>query len=126
MTKKKKAEDERDQDDAKTRASLPVAGEGVAARRSAKMKRKKYEAQLRLQQGELVAMQEWVKDTGAKICIVFEGRDTAGKAARSSGLPNGSARAYSGWWRCLPRPGGKRLRCMSSATSSISGRPARS
>ena len=24
-------------------------------------------------------MQEWVKATGAKICIVFEGRDTAGK-----------------------------------------------
>ena len=24
-------------------------------------------------------MQEWVKDTGAKICVVFEGRDTAGK-----------------------------------------------
>jgi len=30
-------------------------------------------------QGELVAMQEWVKATGAKVCIVFEGRDTAGK-----------------------------------------------
>jgi polyphosphate kinase 2 len=29
--------------------------------------------------GELVAMQEWVKRSGAKICIVFEGRDTAGK-----------------------------------------------
>ena len=29
--------------------------------------------------GELVAVQEWVKATGAKICIVFEGRDTAGK-----------------------------------------------
>ena len=24
-------------------------------------------------------MQEWVRETGAKICIVFEGRDTAGK-----------------------------------------------
>ena len=29
--------------------------------------------------GELVALQEWVKSSGAKICIVFEGRDTAGK-----------------------------------------------
>ncbi len=28
---------------------------------------------------ELVALQEWVKATGAKVCIVFEGRDTAGK-----------------------------------------------
>ena len=44
-----------------------------------KMKRKPYEAELRVLQGELVAMQEWVKATGAKICILFEGRDTAGK-----------------------------------------------
>jgi polyphosphate kinase 2 len=44
-----------------------------------KMKRKQYEREMRLLHGELVAMQEWVKATGAKICIVFEGRDTAGK-----------------------------------------------
>ena len=44
-----------------------------------KLKRKEYEAELEVLQGELVAMQEWVKATGAKICIVFEGRDTAGK-----------------------------------------------
>jgi polyphosphate kinase 2 len=44
-----------------------------------KMKRKEYERQMRILHGELVAMQEWVKASGAKICIVFEGRDTAGK-----------------------------------------------
>src|SRR3974377_332396 len=44
-----------------------------------KMTRKEYERELRVLHGELVAMQEWVKRTGAKICIVFEGRDTAGK-----------------------------------------------
>jgi polyphosphate kinase 2 len=44
-----------------------------------KMKTKEYEKQMRLLHGELVALQEWVKATGAKICIVFEGRDTAGK-----------------------------------------------
>ena len=44
-----------------------------------KMSRKEYEGELERLQGELVAMQEWVKRTGAKICIVFEGRDTAGK-----------------------------------------------
>ena len=44
-----------------------------------KMPRKEYEAEMAVLQGELVAMQEWVKSTGAKICIVFEGRDTAGK-----------------------------------------------
>jgi polyphosphate kinase 2 len=43
------------------------------------MKRKDYEREMRRLHGELVAMQEWVKATGAKICIVFEGRDTAGK-----------------------------------------------
>ena len=45
----------------------------------AKLGRKEYEAEMATLQGELVAMQEWVKSTGAKICIVFEGRDTAGK-----------------------------------------------
>lgn len=44
-----------------------------------KMKRKDYEHEMRRLHGELVAMQEWVKDSGAKLCIVFEGRDTAGK-----------------------------------------------
>lgn len=44
-----------------------------------RMGRKEYEAELARLQGELVAMQEWVKATGAKVCIVFEGRDTAGK-----------------------------------------------
>ena len=44
-----------------------------------KMKRKEYELELRELHGEVVALQEWVKESGAKICIVFEGRDTAGK-----------------------------------------------
>ena len=43
------------------------------------MTRKEYEREMRRLHGELVAMQEWVKATGARICIVFEGRDTAGK-----------------------------------------------
>ncbi len=44
-----------------------------------KLKNKVYEAEIERLHGELVALQEWVKATGAKICIVFEGRDTAGK-----------------------------------------------
>ena len=46
---------------------------------AAKMGRKEYEREMRRLHGELVALQEWVKASGAKICIVFEGRDTAGK-----------------------------------------------
>ena len=44
-----------------------------------KMKNKEYQHELRRLHAELVALQEWVKATGAKVCIVFEGRDTAGK-----------------------------------------------
>ena len=44
-----------------------------------KMPRKEYERELERLQVELVQLQEWVKGAGAKICIVFEGRDGAGK-----------------------------------------------
>ena len=44
-----------------------------------KLSTKEYEREMRRLHGELVAMQEWVKATGARVCIVFEGRDTAGK-----------------------------------------------
>ena len=44
-----------------------------------KMKRKKFDRELEKLQGELVTMQQWLVATGAKVCIVFEGRDTAGK-----------------------------------------------
>ncbi len=44
-----------------------------------RLKTKKYERELRKLQTQLVEMQEWVRATGAKIVIVFEGRDAAGK-----------------------------------------------
>ena len=44
-----------------------------------KLKRKDYERELAKLHVELVKLQEWVKRTGAKICILFEGRDGAGK-----------------------------------------------
>jgi polyphosphate kinase len=44
-----------------------------------RMQNKTYLEELRRLHGELVALQEWVKRSGAKICVVFEGRDTAGK-----------------------------------------------
>ncbi|MBC2641160.1 MULTISPECIES: polyphosphate kinase 2 [unclassified Rhodococcus (in: high G+C Gram-positive bacteria)] len=43
------------------------------------MKNKEYRHLLRPLHCELVALQEWVKSSGARVCIVFEGRDTAGK-----------------------------------------------
>lgn len=44
-----------------------------------KMKRKDFERELAKLQVELVRMQTWVQATGAKVVVVFEGRDTAGK-----------------------------------------------
>jgi polyphosphate kinase len=59
--------------------SIPVAEEVAADGVSAKMKRKEFEKEMEKLQVELVKLQEWVKVSGAKICVVFEGRDTAGK-----------------------------------------------
>src|SRR6516162_6253357 len=44
-----------------------------------KMKNKEYEPELFKLQVELVKLQDWVKKTGARIVIVLEGRDAAGK-----------------------------------------------
>ncbi len=44
-----------------------------------KMKRTEYEELKKGLQIELLKMQNWVKDTGEKILIIFEGRDAAGK-----------------------------------------------
>ena len=44
-----------------------------------KLKRKDYDKELERLHGELVTLQEWVKHKGLKVCIVFEGRDGAGK-----------------------------------------------
>ena len=65
-------------------AAPPPAGSSTAPAPPAlpsteKLKNKVYEAGMKQLHGELVALQEWVKTSGAKICIVFEGRDTAGK-----------------------------------------------
>ncbi|MFE5705358.1 polyphosphate kinase 2 [Rhodococcus koreensis] len=50
-----------------------------AAEPTAPMKNKEYRRLLKPLHAELVALQEWVKSSGAKVCVVFEGRDTAGK-----------------------------------------------
>jgi polyphosphate kinase 2 len=46
---------------------------------SDKMKRKEFEKELAKLQVELTRLQTWVKDTGARVVVIFEGRDTAGK-----------------------------------------------
>ncbi len=61
-------------------ADLPyVYSAGAGGEPKPKMKRKEFEAEMEKLQIELVKLQEWTKHTGAKICVLFEGRDTAGK-----------------------------------------------
>ena len=59
-----------------------------------KLPREFYEKTLYRLQGELVTMQEWVKSTGARIVVVFEGRDAAGKGStikRGAAHPDGAS-----------------------------------
>src|SRR5262245_12124358 len=51
-----------------------------------KLKRKAYEKEMGKLQAELVSLQEWVKQKGLKVCIVFEGRDGAGKGGTIKAL----------------------------------------
>jgi polyphosphate kinase 2 (PPK2 family) len=100
-------------------------GRAAVLERAPKLGRKAYEAELATLQGELVAMQEWVKSSGAKVCVVFEGRDTAGKGGTIKRIVERVSPGCSAWWRCPRRPRGRFRRCMSSATCRICPRPAR-
>ncbi|PIT39559.1 polyphosphate kinase 2 [Snodgrassella alvi] len=51
-----------------------------------KLTKKKYYKELEKLQGEMVALQEWVKESGQKVCIIFEGRDGAGKGGAIKAL----------------------------------------
>jgi polyphosphate kinase 2 len=46
-----------------------------------RLKKKVYEAELFRLQAELVSMQEWVRTSGARVMVIFEGRDAAGKGS---------------------------------------------
>ena len=50
-----------------------------ATETSGKMSRKEFEKELAKLQVELTRLQTWVRATGARVIVVFEGRDTAGK-----------------------------------------------
>ena len=67
-----------------------------------------YDKTLHDLQVELVKMQEWVVATGAKIVVIFEGRDAAGKGGVADGTRNVRAmanRPHAGGHRS-PRPAG--------------------
>jgi len=51
----------------------------VANTNANKLKRKKYESELRKLQVRLCHLQDWVVSRGLRVIIIFEGRDAAGK-----------------------------------------------
>lgn len=51
------------------------------AGKPAKLSKEAYEAELKRLQAELVNMQQWVVETGARVVIIMEGRDAAGKGS---------------------------------------------
>ena len=65
---------------------MPVTGDGAAQARklrtrNGKLDRTVYERELYRLQAELVSMQEWVRAEGARLLVIFEGRDAAGKGS---------------------------------------------
>jgi polyphosphate kinase 2 len=70
---------------ASDRGATPVKGAkkseraAKAARRARQMDKDRYEKELLRLQRELVKLQEWVKLNNLKVCVIFEGRDAAGK-----------------------------------------------
>src|SRR5438445_6871518 len=80
--------------------------------KSTDVRRKAYERELLRLQEELVKMAEWVKDSGSRLVVIFEGRDAAGKGgtikrmtehlnpriARIVALPVPTEREKSQWY----------------------------
>ncbi len=90
----------------------PPSGRARGYRRRAGCRARLYLAELLRLQGELAKLQEWVRAEGARVVVVFEGRDAAGKGstikrvteylnprvARIAALPAPSERERTNWY----------------------------
>ncbi len=96
------------------------------ATKIAPLDNKAYEKALRKLHVELVKLQRWVVHKGLKVCIVFEGRDGAGKGGTIKAITERVSRV-SFESSPYPRPpSAKKASSTFSAISSISRRPAKS
>ena len=64
---------------AKTKAASPREALEADETASAKLGKKRYEEELAGLQLELIKLQEWIKHSGLRVVVIFEGRDAAGK-----------------------------------------------
>jgi polyphosphate kinase 2 len=65
----------------KNKAKAKKAGKAATAGGEARLPKKLYETELFRLQAELVKLQEWVRAEQARIVVIFEGRDAAGKGS---------------------------------------------
>ena len=72
--------------DHRVRETAAAEGTGVAAAAAERkpIKAKAYDKALKELHVELVKLQQWVVQKGLKVCIIFEGRDGAGKGGPTS------------------------------------------
>ena len=79
-------------------------GDGADAR--PRLGRRAYLKELRRLQLELALMQEWMRESGARIAVVFEGRDAAGKGGAIKRIVE---RLNPRWCRIVPAGGWDRI-----------------
>ena len=61
--------------------NVPTTGADESVGSPPKLDKKAYEKRLEELQAQLVEMQQWVRETGARVVIIMEGRDAAGKGS---------------------------------------------
>ena len=97
------------------------------AGKAGKAAKKAYEAELYRLQAELVKMQNWTRTSGARIVVIFEGRDAAGKGGTISRVTQYLNPRFARDRRAATsRPSGRAPSGTSSGTSRTCRRPARS
>jgi polyphosphate kinase 2 (PPK2 family) len=79
---------------------------------------KVYRKELKRLHVELVKMQQWVVQEGLKVCIVFEGRDGAGKGGVIKAITERVSPRVFRWWHLLDGTG--KPRSLGSAISAFS------
>jgi polyphosphate kinase 2 (PPK2 family) len=87
---------------------------------------KEYEKALRKLHVELVKLQQWVVSQGLKVCIVFEGRDGAGKGGTIKAITERVSPRVFRVSPCRPRPTKRRPSSIFNAISRICRPPAKS
>ena len=70
----------------KTKVATKTAAKRVHSAANEKLKRRDYDKEMARLHAELVKLQEWIVHKGLKVCIVFEGRDGAGKGGTIKAL----------------------------------------